>query len=98
MTDDEEITADDLCPLRPFPHLSACIRLRDHEGRCRFAKGTSTGAALTIYEQGRGHSFRAIMNLTLERGARLSRVEAHAAVEALELARAAREARGEDAT
>jgi hypothetical protein len=73
---ERELTAADLCPERPFPHLSACVREVGHDEKCVFAKGSAAGSSLTLYEKGRGHTFRAIYELELEPGTRVSRTEA----------------------
>lgn len=65
-----------LCDERPFPALSACVREAGHKEKCVFARGTGNGAAVTLYEKGRGHTFRAIYELELKPGARVSRAEA----------------------
>lgn len=89
MSDEDvpQITAADLCQERPFLHLSACVREAGHDKKCVFAKGTNTGASLTLYEKGRGHTFRAIYELELEPGTRLSRIEAYALLALAELQR-----------
>lgn len=72
------MTEPKLCEERPFPALSACVREAGHEEKCVFARGARSGSAVTLYEKGRGHTFKAIYELELEPGASLSRSEAAA--------------------
>lgn len=64
-----------LCPERPFPALSACVREEGHDGRCVFARGTERGDAITFYEATpRGAGFKAIVHADLEEdGTRVAR-------------------------
>lgn len=86
MSDEPEII---LCDERPFPNLSACVREAGHDAKCVFARGR--GDHVTLYERGRGRTFKAIFELELKRGARLNREEAHAMLAVAELLRDKRE-------
>lgn len=86
-TTERELTTADLCEERPHRHLSACVRERGHSQKCVYAKGTQGGASLTLYEQGRGHTFRAIYELELEPGTKLGRVAACALLTVAEMHR-----------
>ena len=65
-----------LCPQRPFPHLSACVREDGHDGKCVFARGER--AVLNFYEQGRGRTFRLVVHADLKPGPKPTRMEAAA--------------------
>lgn len=86
---EREFTVESLCPERPFPALSACVRERGHDPKkqkCVFAK-YATPTRLSLYEKGRGHTFHAIFDLELKPGARVSRTEAAALLAVAELQR-----------
>lgn len=77
----------ELCSEKPSAVRSACVREAGHEGKCVFARGNRAGSAVTLYEKGRGQTFRAIYELELMPGSRLSRVEVGALLAAAEAAR-----------